>query len=310
MIVWTCDFRENSGEGKLARLFLKQPYYKKINLIKVYSPEANYVLKYGKISYFKKKNYIDYDKFYYKYIYPFIGCFYSWYFFFKKEKFVYLNYLPLWNFIILLLLAPKTVLGPITGSSRYGKSFLRNSFPLVYKLSKIILSIRYNEVIFATDNLKKYFKNGMKNKNFNFVLNYLVLNKKKVRNKSQKIVIYYRKHKNKNNDFFLKLVKFITKKNIEIYCIGDKIANKNVKNFGFVSHKKNIAIIKKCKLGINSSENFFSFFMMDCLNSSIKVLCDSNSINGKLSFKKNVLLSNYNNFDGTLNLIYAFMKKR
>ena len=31
MIVWTCDFRENSGEGKLARLFLRQAYYKKIN---------------------------------------------------------------------------------------------------------------------------------------------------------------------------------------------------------------------------------------------------------------------------------------
>ena len=90
--------------------------------------------------------------------------------------------------------------------------------------------------------------------------------------------------------FFLKLVKFITKKNIEIYCIGDKIVNKNVKNFGFVSHKKNIEIIKKCKLGINSSENFFSFFMIYCLNSSIKVLCDSNSINGKLSFKKKCII--------------------
>ena len=109
----------------------------------------------------------------------------------------------------------------------------------------------------------------------------------------------------------MKLVKFITKKNIEIYCIGDKIVNKNVKNFGFVSHKKNIEIIKKCKLGINSSENFFSFFMMDCsLNSSIKVLCDSNSINGKFRVLKKILLSNYNNFDGTFNLIYAFMKKK
>ena len=310
MIVWTCDFRENSGEGKLARLFLKQLYYNKINLIKVYSPEAKYIIKYGKIFLSKKKNFINYDKFYYKYVYPFIGCIYSWYFFFRKEKFVYLNYLPLWNFIILLLLAPKTTLGPVTGSRRYGRSLLRNSFPLIYKLSKIILNIRYNEVIFATDNLKKYFKNDVKNKKFNFVLNYLTPNKKKVWGKSKKIVIYYRKHKNKNNVFFLDLVKFITKQNIKIYCIGDKIVNKNVKNFGFVSHKKNIEIIKKCKLGINSSENFYSFFMMDCINSSIKVLCDTNSCNGKFSFKKNILLSNYNNLHQTLNLIYTFMKKK
>ena len=180
MIVWTCDFRENSGEGKLARLFLRQIYYKKINLIKINSPDAKYIIKYGRIFRIKKKNYVNYDKFYYKYIYPFIGCIYSWYFFFKKEKFIYLNYLPLWNFIILLLLAPKTILGPITGSSRYGKNLMRNTFPLIYKISKIILRIRYDKVIFATDNLKKYFKNELKNKNFNFVLNYLVLKKKKI----------------------------------------------------------------------------------------------------------------------------------
>ena len=310
MIVWTCDFRENSGEGKLARLFLNQLYYKKINYIKVNSPDASYIIKYGRIFCIKKKNYINYDKFYYKYVYPLIGCIYSWYYFFKKEKFIYLNYLPLWNFIILLLLAPKTILGPITGSGRYGKNLLRNTFPLIYKISKIILNIRYNKVIFATDNLKKYFKNDMNNKNFNFVLNYLISKKRKLRNKSKKIVIYYRKHKNKNNDFFLNLVKFLTKKKIKIYCIGDKIINKNVKNFGFVGHKKNIEIIKKCKLGINSSENFFSFFMMDCMNSSIKVLCDSNSKNGRFNYKKNILLSNYNNLDQTFNLIYNFIKKK
>lgn len=310
MIVWTCDFRENSGEGRLARLFLSQTYYRKIKLIRVNSPDCNYNIKYGKIFHSKKKNKVNYDKFYYKYIYPLIGCAYSWYFLFKKQNFVYLNYLPLWNFLIFILLAPKTIIGPITGSSRYGKSLLRNTIPLMYNFSKIILNARYKKIFFATDNLKKYFKNDINGKYFNFVLNYLSLKKKKIRNKSKKIVIYYRKHDNKNNDFFLSLVKLITKKDIKIYCIGDKIINKNVKNFGFVSHKKNIEIIKKCKLGINSSENFLSFFMMDCLNSSISVLCDSNSNYSKFRYKKRILLSNYDNLNKTINIIYNFIKKK
>ena len=50
--------------------------------------------------------------------------------------------------------------------------------------------------------------------------------------------------------------------------------------------------------------------MMDCINSSIKVLCDSNSKNGKFNYKKNILLSNYNNLDQTFNLIYNFIKKK
>ena len=73
MIVWTCDFRENSGEGRLARLFLSQTYYRKIKLIRVNSPDCNYNIKYGKIFHSKKKNKVNYDKFYYKYIYPLIG---------------------------------------------------------------------------------------------------------------------------------------------------------------------------------------------------------------------------------------------
>ena len=31
---------------------------------------------------------------------------------------MYLNYLPLWNFLIFILLPPKTLLGPITGGSQ------------------------------------------------------------------------------------------------------------------------------------------------------------------------------------------------
>ena len=33
----------------------------------------------------------------------------------KNKEICYINYLPLWNFLIFILLPPKTILGPVTG---------------------------------------------------------------------------------------------------------------------------------------------------------------------------------------------------
>ena len=49
---------------------------------------------------------------------------------------------------------------------------------------------------------------------------------------------------------------------------------------------------------------------MDCLNSSISVLCDSNSNYSKFRYKKRILLSNYDNLNKTINIIYNFIKKK
>ena len=51
----------------------------------------------------------------------------------KKNKTIcYVNYLPLWNFLLFVFLPPNTLLGPITGGSLYNKNSLIN-----YILKKI-----------------------------------------------------------------------------------------------------------------------------------------------------------------------------
>ena len=99
---WTCDDSKASGEGRLA-FFFKKKLQVNYNLIKI-NPEflngKNYFLKH-------------------KYIIPLVGIFFCWKFFFKKKKICYINYLPLWNFIIFLFLPPNTLLGPITGGAKF-----------------------------------------------------------------------------------------------------------------------------------------------------------------------------------------------
>jgi len=41
--VWASDFRENSGEGRLARLYVQKNLKCKYNNIKVISPDLNYI---------------------------------------------------------------------------------------------------------------------------------------------------------------------------------------------------------------------------------------------------------------------------
>ena len=80
---WACDYSENSGEGRLGRLFIKV-YERKFKLItKRIKPSKRKILNH-------------------KYVNPFIGILFAWIYFFKNKKFLFLNYLPYWNFLIFL----------------------------------------------------------------------------------------------------------------------------------------------------------------------------------------------------------------
>ena len=87
---WSGDLQENSGEGILARHFLK--------LLK--NKYTNY--KFIKLNKFKKKNNL-----FYNYILPFWGILKIWKYHYKGNKSCYINYLPIWNFLIFLLFAQR-----------------------------------------------------------------------------------------------------------------------------------------------------------------------------------------------------------
>ena len=141
LIFWACDYSEKNGEGNLARKFIEENFKKKKYKIKTLSSK---------------------NIFSYRYFVPFVGVFNCWKYFFRGHNVGYINYLPLWNFLLFFLLPPKIILGPITGGAMYDKSNKVNYiirkfiFPIFYKISEIIINFRFKEkIVFSTDLLKE-----------------------------------------------------------------------------------------------------------------------------------------------------------
>ena len=257
LYIWVCDYSENSGEGKLARLFIK-----KLNI------NNNY-----KIIFNQEK------KMLYKYISTFFGILYCWKKYLNNQKVCYLNYLPLWNFFLFIFLPPKTILGPITGGANYKKSnnfqyYVRSMiFPLLYKISEFFLNHRTSKIIFSTDLLKKkLFQKTIKKSQFNFVYENFFYRKKIL--KKIDFLIYYRKHKNKETFFPLDFIKKLIKNKFKIHIIGDKLNLPNLKNHGFISSKKVSKLQSLAKYTVVSGENLFSFFIIECLSNNMKVIVE------------------------------------
>lgn len=272
-ILWASDYSNESGEGNLSRKFVKKKFKdKKFIIIKL-----------------SKKNIFNH-----KYISPFIGVFYCWKYYFKGNKVGYLNYLPLWNFIIFLFLPPNTIIGPITGGAKYNNLnklnyFIRRFiFPLLFFLSNILIYIRFKKIIFSTDLLKKYlFKKIVKRSQFNFVLQDFQYKKKTKKNID--FLIYHRLHKNKisffNDNFISKLVEF----KFKIYIVGDKLDINGVKNLGYIKNKQLEKLQASARFTMCSEENIYSIFILECISNHVRVLIDKKN-KKKIRFLKNKFL--------------------
>ena len=278
---WTCDYSSKSGEGNLARLFIS----KKIKYKKIFYPQM-----------FFKENSI----FNYKYFTPFFGIILCWYYFFQNKKVAYINYLPLWNFLIFFLLPPKTIIGPITGGSHFSKKsdFLirKYIFPLFYKLSELIILLRYKNPIFSTTLLKKYLGRKItKDSSFDFIFNYVDKKSKKV--KDLDVLIYFKNHKNKKRLINYELINKLLELRLKIYCVGDKLKINNITNLNLVSKKKLNLLLSRTKFSISSEENFYNLFTLDCINNNVKIITNIKNRKNIYKYRNNFLFinSNYNN---------------
>jgi len=269
---WASDLNEDTGEGRLARLFLYNFAKNANKKIIVISKDNKYIFYNNRLKIFNYKKKII------KLIFPsyFLIIFFSWLFFFKKKKFIYINYLPLWNFLIILLLSPHTIIGPITGSKIFSntQNIRKLLFPTLYKLNLFFLCIRFKKIIFATDNLRKYVKLKYIDKcSFNYCLLYLkYLKPLYFYDKTIDIIVYNKTHKNKYNIFTKKLVSFLISKKYNIHCFGENLNIFGVINHGQISNKEALNLIKKSKYMINSGENFYTFFLMESIKYKVKII--------------------------------------
>ncbi len=259
---WACDYSNISGEGILARSYIR--YYNKLKPNYIFL-NINKKNKFQKNNNFKKKLVI-YKGIYHKYIFPMVGILKLWFLYINSKKVSYINYLPLWNFVLFFCLPPGTILGPITGTTNRDRILI--SF--FEKLSICIINIRYKNLIFSNNFYeKKYFKKNNSHK-FNFILNDFK-KKKPSQLKKFDLIIYYRNLTESYNIYINTIVKELILNGHKIAILGDKIYIKNVKNFGYIKRVKAQQIISQSRCALNNPENLFSYFFQDCLSFNLKI---------------------------------------
>ena len=305
IFIWCSDIQRNNGEGVLANKFITD--------LKRYN--KNYIFKIKTVSF----NYTKFLRSVFgstadRFIFPFLGILYLWFvFIFKNQKKIcYVNYLPLWNFLLFVFLPPKTILGPITGGSKYLKKpylnyFLRhNVLNFFYILSIQILKIRQSKLLFSTDLLKNKFNNFKKIK-FNYVFkDFKFINKNQ--NRKFDIIFYLCSHKNKNTLMNINLANSLSKK-FNVVTVGEKIKNKNIINMGNINKKDLYKILQKTKYSLLSAENIYSFFAIDCLTNGVHVFYH-NATKPLINLKKNMTPVNYLRQDIIKKLLEKKLKKR
>ena len=271
IIFWACDYSNQTGEGNLARKFIRYFFYKKKILVKTLN---------------------TYDNLNLKYIKPFIGIINCWKSYFKGYRVGYINYLPLWNFFIFFLLPPKTILGPITGGALYTKKKIINFFIrkyiffIFYKISELIINWRFkNKIIFSTNLLEKFLSEKIKKRGiFNFVLKGFKFKKK--RRKDIDFIIYFRNHKNKTTFFNYRFLEKLTKLKLKIVIVGDHLNIYGIKNMGHVSKKKMNHLQSRSKYTVYSGENILSLFILECISNHVKIFISKEYLKTIINFKK------------------------
>jgi len=264
------------------------------------------------------KNIKSSNNFFHRYICIFFGAFYLL-FNYKKKRLVYVNYLPLWNFLLFLILPKKTILGPITGGIYNGKvkginSFIRKYiFPLFCKISLIVINRKFNNIIFSTRLLESYYKkinNNRTNILYDFI--FIFLKKKKIKKikkiKKYDVIFYNRNHFTKKSKNFSTLINILSKK-FTICVVGDYYKNNKIINFGRVSRKKIHSLLLESKFAFNGAENISSLFAIDAINCGVKVFYNEKI---KVTYKNNsnyLIPINFNDLLSNFEFITSLLKK-
>ena len=286
---WASDIRINSGEGMMAIKFIKDLKNNFIN--------HDFV----SINNFKGENY---NSFYSKYLKPFFSLILIWKHYLKGYRVAYINYLPIWNFIIFALLPSSTILGPITGTCYNENYDLKIKFKffilekIFYKISLLFILRKWKRLLFSTNML--YFTVPKKTHykcNFNYILSNFKLIKTPQKKIKKKILIYFRNHPSKYNKNFLRQIDKLSS-SYKIASYGENINNINIKNYGKISKNKLMKLMNEHNLTFNSLENLYNFHFLYSIQNNLIIICDKNLKKFNFYFKcKNIFFIDFNGKD-------------
>jgi hypothetical protein len=298
---WASDLRKNSGEGILANLFISdiKKKFKNFTLTNINKSNQNY------------------NSLYNRYFINLLGALKLWKYYLEGHRTAYINYLPIWNFLIFLIIPPKTIIGPITGSIIYNKKSLLNVFlrglliKIFIKISLLLIFLRLKKILFSTELLKKIIKKKrLNNVYFNYVTKAFQSFLKRKIKKNIDFLIYYRTHINKDNSFIDYFIKNISEKKFKIFVIGDKIISNKVKNCGYKSRDAVKQLLLKTKFTFGSTENLYTLFVLDAISKDVTIFYDKNlrSFNREINYNKIVPI-NFENKKETLKYILKYILK-
>jgi hypothetical protein len=297
---WASDIRFNSGEGILANLFIAdiKKNFKQSSLVNINNKKDNY------------------SKLYNKYILNLIGAIKLWKYYFQGHKTIYINYLPIWNFTIFLILPPKTIIGPITGSLIYNKHSLLDTFirglllNIFKKISLLIIFFRQKKILFSTNLLQECIKKNQLNRvYFNYIVKHFKGFAKKKFKKDIDFLIYHRLHNNKNNSMIKYFINNTINKKYKIFVFGDPIKSKNIKNLGYISKNKVNLLLSRAKFTFGSSENLYTLFLLDSISRDVVIFYDKSlkKFNNAIQYKKMIPID-YNNKEKSLRFVVDNLK--
>ena len=308
IFVWCCDISRNRGEGKLALEFIKEKI--SLEFESVYIKNNFLFFDYKNIDKVSIKNQLNLN-FAESYISPFFGILYLWYKFILGKKTCYLNFLPLWNSFLILLLPPGTIFGPITGSKHKGniknaKSLIRKYIiPTLYKINIYFLKFRSGQKYFSTSILKDYCSPKEINKyNFSFIMSNKPKKEinKKINEKKIDFTLYFREYDTKSNQLFKKIFEFFELNEKYVFkCLGSKISKTSQNDLGYISNYEVNAILNDTKYSIISEENIESFFSRECIANDVIIFCDMSQKN--ILDYKNIVYIDFYNHDEALRVI-------
>lgn len=316
---WVCDFRQNNGEGILSKIFLKNFALENnldedhIILINIKNKIILSKCSENNNFYNQKKDLSLIDK----YLAPFYGIIFLWLKYFQGKKIMYINFLPLWNFLIFLLVPPNTILGPITGSKYYNKyqifgfeKFFRKFLMIpFFKISNIILCYRFNKLIFSSINLRDLLSRKIIAKSkFNYIFENVVnsnenRNLRNLKKREFDFIFYIRSHPSKGNKILLQYIEKL-KKYYKIITVGEKLNLIGIKEFGLISRQQVIDLCSRCKFAFLSDENFYSLFSFECIQSNTIVFFNKlNEYDKKLELESKIFPINYDEINKNIDFI-------
>jgi len=171
-----------------------------------------------------------------------------------------------------MLLPKKTIIGPITGINTK-----KNPIYIFLKyLGICLLKLKKDKILFSHSQFKRYFADNSRIF-YNFLLFDFFIQKNFIKKKFD-FVFYFKKNRNKGNDFLIKIVSELSKYK-KIAVIGDKfisLEKKNIYNFINLKRNKALKIISQSKYGIISKENNLSFFALDCISNGLHIFYNKN----------------------------------